>query len=253
MSIGNWQPTRNAQPVIERRIGFRRTVHGIDIVLPAPAKRFGHRTPAPIVARVADLSLSGAGIIAEPLAHLPVNAKVSVELGGRTGRVIVRSNRRAPEPGLRHYGLEFIDQDLADAALELLDAPERFAQLSNTLVELLDDLARRLDRAADRGRTDPDLKLVAADLAKVVSQFEKGRANAEDILANLCWIDGAPSARADLAPVEQWAQHVNVEIAKHPFTARQDLARALCAVAADGSTSRLGAEVMRTIGESLLL
>ena len=242
-----------AAPVVERRIGFRRSVLGVEMLLPPPPARFGRRRPQPVVARLLDLSVSGAGLLAPTLDALQINATVPVELHGETGKVKVRTVRPTDQPGRTRYGVQFVGTALDEVVVRLLDVPDGFGSLANSLVGLLDDLAGHLDNAAGWGAPDPDLKRVAADLAHVVSQFEVGRVSAEDILCSVCWIESPAATDAELQPIRRWAQDVNVEISRHPFAARQDLARTLCALATDSATSPLGAQVMRTLAESLLL
>ncbi len=225
---------------------------GIEMLLPAPPARFGRRRPDRLSAKVLDLSVTGAGLLAPPLAAMVPGATVPVELDGCSGRVLVKAVRPADD-GMVRYGVQFLGQDLSPAVVELLDVPDEVGNLASSLLGLLDDLADHLDNAAGWGTPDADLTRVAGELTAVVAQFEAGPVDAEDLLSRVCWIDSAEATPSELAAIRHWAQRVNVEISQYPFAARQQLARTLIALATDSASSPIGLQVMRTLAESLLL
>ncbi len=98
---------------------------------PAAQRRSLFKRPQ-LTARVVEVSVSGAGILAPAEPHVPLGQIVTIVLNGKAGTVYVRRRERTADPATLRYGVEFVslDNPLAELAksrlAEVLPEPTYF-------------------------------------------------------------------------------------------------------------------------------
>jgi hypothetical protein len=254
----------------EQRIGARRAVHGVTMLLPdvsdrllpggqpvleavgaSKERRTMLRRTVPIEATVANLSMTGAGIVAPKHPMLGVGAHHRAVLDGVPG--IVRIRVVTPgNPDEYQYGVSFVGHELVPAAGRVLEMSGAHGQMADALVRLLDELAGWIERTATWSDEQLTLHRLAWDLSRTVDRLEEGNVGVREIISSVCWIDASPAGVADLANLDHWTRDASEELARHPFAARQDLARALIVLAGDQSVSPFGMQVLKALADSLL-
>jgi hypothetical protein len=254
----------------EQRIGARRAVHDVTMLLPdvssrllpggqpvletagaANSRRTVLRRAEPIQAIVSNLSLTGAGIVAPKHPMLGVGAHHRAVLDGVPGIVRIRVVRPG-NPDEFQYGLSFVGQELVPVAGRLLSLPGDFGRMADALVGLLDELAGWIERTAAWSDEQLTLHRLAWDLSRVVDRLEHGNVGVREIISAVCWIEASDAGVADLDGLDAWTQDAAAELSRHPFAARQDLARALIVLANDKSVSPFGMQVLKALADSLV-
>ena len=108
--------------ITNQRIGDRIPVYvdGVEWQPVAPRRSLFKRPR--LTARVVEVSVSGAGILAPAEPHVPLGQIVTIVLNDRAGTVHVRRRERTTDPATLRYGVEFVslDNPLAELAKALL-------------------------------------------------------------------------------------------------------------------------------------
>lgn len=104
--------------ITNQRIGDRIPVDVTGVEWRPRAKKGWRARRARLTARVVEVSVSGAGILAPAEPHVPLGEMVTVVVNGREAVVHVRRRERTADPGVLRYGVEFatLDNPLVDLA-----------------------------------------------------------------------------------------------------------------------------------------
>lgn len=106
--------------ITNQRIGDRVPVDvdGVEWQPAGPRRSRFKRTR--LVARIVEVSVSGAGILAPAEPHVPLGQIVTIVLNGRQGSVCVRRRERTADPAVIRYGVEFVSLD--NPLIEIVNA-----------------------------------------------------------------------------------------------------------------------------------
>ncbi len=241
-----------AVPAVEQRIGVRRAVEGVTLLVPGDSGRRRLGTPPPVAAPVVNLSVTGAAIVPPGGRDLLVGSVLPVTFDDVTGKVRVRRVQSDARNGFSFVGVSFNEDALTVAAANRLEILKRSQRLGGSLIDVLDDLAGWIHRTAAWSDDAVNLRRLATDLSTTLARLSKPDTPVVEIIANVCWIDSDAETTRELDDLGRWTESVTRELSPFPHEAKKELAEALITLGKHPATTPLGHQVLPALAESLL-